>query len=404
VTRAASPSDFDVNTIRILCDEKTSSGWSNSDTSFSGCPKKTPQLGESITVWGKLHKDQNTLNASRIVESVLKIGGGVGGAAVIDAPPIHNAPGFPAGTIMVRADGYWIVIPFSANITLWGSIKSVEEVNTNTWIEYQGNMRPDGIVVASEVRLMSNVLTPKEEKRHNKPGYDPASASQQPKQSSLSADFRGIDLKRIPPRPDAPTQARVSSIGEKLIPEYQKALPDSDLSKIHFRFDVVDANWGAFPVLLPNGTILIPHEAVDLMRNDSQLAALLSDSIAALLEKQDFRISETLNELRAGKTLLYTAEAIDLQSPAYWALWAGARTLGVDEGTRMHRQMAQSARVSLMLMRDAGYDITQAPLAWWILSSGKKPISETRPPAPTVDLYLTLAALWSHPEPPIATP
>ncbi|HKO14187.1 MAG TPA: hypothetical protein VJV22_19620, partial [Acidobacteriaceae bacterium] len=79
VTRAASPSDFDVNTIRILCDEKTSSGWSNSNTSFGGCPKKAPQLGESITVWGQLHKDQNTLNASRIVESVLKIGGGVGG-------------------------------------------------------------------------------------------------------------------------------------------------------------------------------------------------------------------------------------------------------------------------------------------------------------------------------------
>ena len=30
VTRAASPSDFDVNAIRIVCDEKTSSGWSNS--------------------------------------------------------------------------------------------------------------------------------------------------------------------------------------------------------------------------------------------------------------------------------------------------------------------------------------------------------------------------------------
>lgn len=402
VTRAASPSDFDVNTIRIVCDEKTSSGWSNSDTSFSGCPKKTPRLGEYVTIFGRLHKDRNTLEASRIVESLLKVGGEVKGRAVVDAPPIRNAPGYPAGTMMVRADGYWIVLPFSANITLWGSIKSVEEVNTNTWIEYQGKMRPDGVIIASEVRLMSNLLTRKEEKSLKKPGYDPASASQQPKQSTLSADFRGIDLKRTPPWPDSQMQARVRSIGQKLIPDYQKALPDSDHSKIHFLFEVVDGNWGASPLPLPNGTILIPHQVVALLQNDSQLAAILSDSIAALLEKQDFRISETLNELRAGKALLYTAEAIDLQSPGYWALWAGARTLGVDEGTRMHRQMVQSERVSLALMHDAGYDITQAPLAWWILSSGKKPITETRPPAPTADLYVTLAALWSHPQPPVA--
>src|SRR6185437_8993527 len=126
VTRATAPSDFDVNAIRIMCDEKTSSGWSNSDTSFSGCPKKTPRLGEYVTIFGTLDKDRNLLEASRIFEHPLPFGE-VSGSAVIDASPIRNAPGEPAGTIMVRADGYWIVLPFNADITLWGGMQSVEQ-------------------------------------------------------------------------------------------------------------------------------------------------------------------------------------------------------------------------------------------------------------------------------------
>jgi len=63
--------------------------------------------------------------------------------------------------------------------------------------------------------------------------------------------------------------------------------------------------------------------------------------------------------------------------------------------------MKQSNRVSLVLLHDAGYDIDQAPLVWWALSTDK-PINETQPPGQAAELYRLLATVWSHPQPPVA--
>ncbi|HLJ77180.1 MAG TPA: hypothetical protein VKT75_07190 [Acidobacteriaceae bacterium] len=395
VTRVASSSDFDVNTIRIVCGETTMSGWSNSDTTFSGCPKVAPKLGEYLTVFGVLRKQQNLLQASKILEHPIKYGE-VSGEGVVDAPPIRNAPGSPPGTIIVRADGYWILIPFKANITF--SIQSVDAVNANTWIKYQGEMRPDGIVVANSIRLDPNITTPHEEKFREKSEYDPASASATPSQSRLSVALTGVNLNRVKPWPDAAMQDRVTNIGNSLIPEYQKELSDSDPAKLTFRFIVVDAKWGIFPVSLPDGAVLVPYKCVERMQNDAQLAALLADAVATVLEKQKLRTRMAKRALETSQFAAYAAQ-FALGGPAGFAAFAGGEALGVDQRTIARREMHQSERVSLMLMHDAGYDITQAPLAWWLLSSGKKPISEAWPPEQSAELYRTLATVWSQPQP-----
>lgn len=398
VTRVTSASDFDVNGMRILCGQHTASGWSNNDTFFSGCPSKTPHLGDSITVFGKLQKQSDVIDATRIVQHPpLVIGGDVAGEAVVDAPPIRNAPGFPAGTIMVRADGYWIVLPFQAKITLWGSMKSVEDIDVNSWIDYKGRMRRDGVVVASEVKLMPNVVTRKEDKLRNKVNYDPASAAAAGKQSSFERAITGVDYSRIPPWPDAAMQARVAAIGEKLIPEYQKNLADSDPSKLRFRFQAVDSNWGLFPISLPDGTILIPGKGVERMQNDSELAALLADSVATVLEKQRFRLQATVKALTTAN-LAELALGL-LPTPVAIAGWGGAEVLSIDGSEALRRETEQSQRVSLTLMHDAGFDITQAPLAWWLVAAGKKPIAQTRPPRAVPNLYHVLQAVWTHPQP-----
>ena len=395
VTRVASSSDFDVNTIHVLCGNSTSSGWSNSPVSYSGCPKQTPKLGQSITIFGTLHRDQNTVEATRLLQHPEKARGEVSGNAVVDAPPIRNAPGFPAGTIMVRADGYWIVLPFKADLNVWAPMKSVEEVNANTWIEYDGKLRLDGVVIARGGWLIPNILTDKEEKRRTKTHYDPAAAGNQPKQSSIGIAIAGVNLKRVPQWPDAVMQARVEKIGESLIPKYQKELSDTDPAKVAFRFIVVDANWGDFPLSLPDGTVLIPHQGVQRMQSDAQLAALLADAVAILIEKQSLRMEAALRTYSA-KKLAADAAYTTLGVPAIIAAaWS-------DEQRRiLNREMAQSARVSLTLMHDAGYDISQAPMAWWLIAAGKKPLSQTSPPAETVELYRTLVAVWSHPQPPV---
>jgi hypothetical protein len=56
----------------------------------------------------------------------------------------------------------------------------------------------------------------------------------------------------------------------------------------------------------------------------------------------------------------------------------------------------QGAREGLALMHDAGYDLAQAPEAWWILATkeGKQPHT-TQMPTRARYLYQVLATTWS---------
>jgi hypothetical protein len=57
--------------------------------------------------------------------------------------------------------------------------------------------------------------------------------------------------------------------------------------------------------------------------------------------------------------------------------------------------LEQSGRVSLTLLNDAGYDITEAPHAWWLLHG--KPghaLPDVAVPYRAAYLYQTLATNW----------
>ena len=57
----------------------------------------------------------------------------------------------------------------------------------------------------------------------------------------------------------------------------------------------------------------------------------------------------------------------------------------------------QSGRVSLGYLHDAGYDVSQAPLAWWTLASKpKKTLAQTSIPPRSINLYRTLGFVWSN--------
>jgi hypothetical protein len=61
------------------------------------------------------------------------------------------------------------------------------------------------------------------------------------------------------------------------------------------------------------------------------------------------------------------------------------------------RTLQQSGRVGLCFLHDAGYDIAQAPLAWWLLAP-RKPASIDRimMPPRAATLYIALGTTW-HP-------
>lgn len=57
----------------------------------------------------------------------------------------------------------------------------------------------------------------------------------------------------------------------------------------------------------------------------------------------------------------------------------------------------QSGRVALGLMHDPGYDVHQAPFAWWTIASRhKKDITDTPLPPRAANLYGSIGTTWEH--------
>jgi hypothetical protein len=140
----------------------------------------------------------------------------------------------------------------------------------------------------------------------------------------------------------------------------------------------------------PNGIILIPYQVVERLKNDSQLAAVLADDIASVLEKQFYRY------LPARHSMFAAQIAGDIGGAFVPGL--GLATLATNSvvGSKMMQHiMGQSSRVSLCLMHDAGYDVTEAPRAWWLLADTKsKGLDRTPLPARSKYLYKFLGETW----------
>jgi predicted Zn-dependent protease len=210
------------------------------------------------------------------------------------------------------------------------------------------------------------------------------------KQSATNKFFRGLDPKQIPPYKDPALQARVDRIAATLIPAFQRALPDDDPTKIHFRFQVVDRDWKD-AITMPSGVIVVPRTIVERLTNDSQLATVLADNIATAIEKQDYRAIPARNAIGAGQV---ATEVGAIFVPPLLIATVAEGIGGKAVIIRLTEE--QSGRVSLSLLHDAGYDITQAPLTWWILSSKpNRDIADAAIPHRATYLYEFLSANWT---------
>ena len=292
----------------------------------------------------------------------------------------NNFAGAQPESLMVRADGYRILIGRATTIAWDPPPNSLAAVVPGDWIEYKGKQRADGIIEAESAKLSRTFVSDSDEKLHKK--YDFVDPNDPTKGVRV---FAGI----IRPYPDAAMQARVSAIGGKLIPAYQHALPDTDPAKINFRFLVVDKKHWHDALTLSGGIILVPRQVVERMQNDSQLATVLADNISCLLEKQpdrDLPASEELTAVGVG------ADVVGIFVPG---AGLAATAAGVSEEEMMIKAEHQSGRVSLGLLRDAGYDINQAPIAWWLLAANKpEPTSSILLPHRAAYVYRAIGENW----------
>lgn len=379
ITRAASRSDFDVNGWRILCGPGTETGDPAQHLYQQGCPQSPPFIGLRMAVYGRKEK-RHVVAATRLdVESVSAEE--VAGSAVVES--VSTSSG--TGTFSVRADGYPLLIDAATQISLKQPIRSLADIRPGVWIEYKGRQQPDGTIVVRAAGFRPNALTRRDEDLRARSEHDPASVPANAKQNTLSASWVGIDAERVPGFSDPAMQTRVVSIGQKLVPAWQRALAASDPDKMDFHFEVTNGKFRALVLCLPSGNILVPHQIVERLQNDDQLAAVLADAMACVLEKQTLRMH-----------IGVPANSDEITEGLLVSMIPGMPLVGFTGGAIVaQKEIEQSARVSLELMHEAGYDLIQAPVAWWLLASkDTKPLSDTPLPYRAEYLYRILGTTW----------
>lgn len=388
VTRVTSAQDFDVNGIRILTSKKTHFVVGDPTIPRADVPIK-PYFGQPAKAFGDLDKKHRTLATTEIRFGTPVPEGTIAGFAIIDLIPKQDRSN--PEQLLVRADGYQILITPDTAFRSDLPNQSIAAIHTNMWITYHGHRQLNGTILADKASFIDNKIIPREDKLLAKTEYDPEKVDPDAFQNDLSKSFLGLDFKRIPPYEDQAMQARINRIGSSLIPGYQKALPDSDPTKINFRFQLVDQHTWPDAMTWPSGVILMPYQIVDRLKDDSELATILADNIANVLEKQSLRLQPSL------RNLAVAGVAADVGG--FFVPGLGLAAIGTSGTAAVMQRHArqQSGRVSLSLLSDAGYDIHQAPLAWWLLSSKKpKDPADISLPSRAAYLYQTIAATTNH--------
>lgn len=147
---------------------------------------------------------------------------------------------------------------------------------------------------------------------------------------------------------------------------------------------MVEDKYAASRIDLPNGTILVPQQAISRLKNDDRIAAYLANGIAAVLEKQQL--------LDAVKKRLLTAGEIGGMNWLVPGFFAAEKK---DDLVRAESE--QRIRVSLALMHDAGYNLAEAPQAWWLLAAKRPtPRSEITMPDEAIYAFITIGSTWRN--------
>ncbi len=387
VTDKGSPADFKLDGVTVRCTSNTVQKIEEKGATSYLHTCAVRFVGEALIVYGK--KDQSGSITATEIDPVPPEEREIAGFGVIDA--VRSSPG-SATPVLVSADGYTIRIPPTVHIGFEAPLTAKDGVTTNEWLRYTATLQPDGSALAKTAIVSANVLKDREHRANEKAEFDPAVVTETDKQGKVNTFFKGVDPKRFPATHDAAMQSRIEAIGATLIPDYQRNLPANDPSKINFRFQVVDQPKLHDATTLSNGIILVPQQVLTRLENDSQVATVLADNIACALEKQTLRLIPVGRTLTAGQ-IAAAAGGIFVPGLGLAASAAGVATSEVAE----RRSEEQSGRVSLVLLHHAGYDLTQAPMTWWILSPKKnKPLTSYPMPFRASYLYQVLGEVW-HP-------
>ncbi len=401
-------SEFQINSIRVLVGNRTTFGLiGDQTTTTSGPLRNAMQPGAFVKVTGNLDKKHNTVTAT-IIYFRPDWDKPLTGVGVIDKI-IHSG-----AQPTVRADGYFLHFTSTSEVTLPDGIRSLQDITTNDWVNFQGKQDPSGVILVRKVVFLPPQSSQYRSLFGKKKGYAPnmipasgkkpqlapppdgnpnhASVLVEPTinpQTGRREDFEkildadgnltqdaGIRLSAfdhwhaVPATTpaDKALQARIHRIGERIVPAYQKALPATDPSKIRFEFYAFDDKRLRGVAYPSEGLILIPIQVVSRLQNDDQIAAILADGVAYNIQRQGAR------QVDAARKMLGPAIAANLMLQSI--PFVNLVPILTESHMRQEMLLAQfeeRGRIAMGLLSDAGYDPWQVPEAWRLLESKHAP-------------------------------
>ncbi|HET9099093.1 MAG TPA: DUF5666 domain-containing protein [Acidobacteriaceae bacterium] len=360
-------------------------------------------MGDDVQVFGQKDRHTHAIRATQIV--LQRDSKQITGFAVVQRV-IATSP-----QLIVEADGYRIAITAKTALHNRPPLTAQTVVAPNMWIAYRGRLNHDGTVVADrgsysqfELNQRAKKMLAKWKGKFVAPDYGSqtgGSSAGTPRKDGeveipyiVTSSHKGKG--RVPA--EFALQQRISKIGQRLVPTCQHDLANTDPQKIDFRFYAFDDKGMHHAVGSPDGLVIIPMQVVEKLQNDDQVAAVLAEGMAQVLERQLL----TAQPKRASAGAMIAVGALPFVGPlAGLAMESDGLYQLHDAGQVMQ---LQSERVGLSLLHDAGYDVRQAPVAWQILQYGNTPKRLKKPPSEQSAYLLSIIGLeYSHDRPPIET-
>ena len=384
VTDVRSPTDFDIEDYRITKEQEFALDFENAS------PEITFQLhdirvGVELEIRGTLNEDTGELKASAITVDLEQFKSIRQTAFVSHAPQgIQLLDGSWAGEL--HADGQTIRVTNATQVVFKPTkrekklaeqqkkarkteaedhetvepLESLDQVTVGMAMTYEGKRdRDTGKILADRIEFAMNDLEDGEAKMW-KSLKTSVTAPKALKPGELKIEKVG----KFTLVPDDEVQHYVRTLGQAMIPAYQRNLPDSDPRKIPFQFFVVqDKEVNAFAT--PNGIVVINSGLIEMLENEAQLAAIVGHEVAHSTHEHTWRGQQHKKKTRIGIALAgAVASAYGLGSLADIAnMVNGAIVNGHNRSLEN-----QSDRVGLEYMVDAGYDPRQAPAVWKLMA------------------------------------
>ena len=311
-------------------------------------------VGTHVIVHGKIDAQKQELLADRVEIFAEQLPRKAAGGGLMDASTTLTSSGQHwTGTVI--ADGYRLTVTPDTAVILPAGVTDPANLPVNTWVKYKAERHQDGSLVASHIEFFPFERSDKEQKYA--------------KSSDFKIDPPDYD-KRIPGKvhffahtmtilADRELADHVTKVGESLIPAWQKSLADNDPAKVHFHFWVLQAN-KTFKHTFSDeaGTVLVPSNVLARLKNDAQLAALLSSDVAGAIQQDAFR---TLTTKHTEEALSWGSTAVGMFVPGPGLI--GAATGPVFSAAVWTPMIERQYRVGMSYMAAAGYDVRQAPEA-----------------------------------------